>query len=405
MSQIKDGDRMGSANAIRSHQKEWFSSILKRVSAGEPYVISHADECEEILTIMGIPVQVVNNWNALIAIKGLNQYYQTLLNGKGYDTSATGILLIGAGLASTMDNNPDIAPWGGLPKPMMIIGSRSDVDMRILEIWAREFDCLYYALQKSGSHFKPHPPYWWELLKDRWDELIDSRCLDFRVEQEKALIHFLEVKTGRKFDYSRLWECMELINEQMDYWRKARDLICQTIPCPVNIYDQLTTYQTMWHRGTKKGRDLIKAFYEEVKNRVENGIGANPNEKIRLMWEDGTPPAWASYVEEKYDAVCIAPLYSSIAYEAYTRKIGNDPLRAMASRHLMLFNYVPEWRLRDAKLCRCDGVIGVSGAYGKINTVFDGAGIPFLELPRDTDDPEIRSFIDVFIENKIHQGK
>lgn len=405
MSSKREEGKLRSADAIRRHQKEWFGNLLKRVAAGEPYIISHADECEEILAIMDIPVQIVNNWNAIIAVKGLTEYYRNVLNHKGYDTEETTGLLLEAGFASTLDNKPETAPWGGLPKPTLIIGSRSDVDMRILELWAREFDCLYYPLQKSSSHFKSHPPNWWELLTDHWDECIDSRCLDFRVEQEKALIHLLETTTGRKFDYNRLYESMTLINEQMEYFKQARDLICDTIPCPVNISDQLTTYQTMWHRGTEAGRDLMKAYLEEVRTRVQNGICANPDEKIRLMWEDGTPPRWAPYVDEKYNAVCIAPFYSSIACDAYTRKIGEDPMRAMASRHLMLFDYTPEWRLRDARLCHCHGVVKVQGIYGSAGTIFEEAGIPFLELPREANDSETKSLLDNFLQNKILNKK
>lgn len=404
MSEARGAKQMESANRIRAYQREWLDKTKERVKQGEPFVICHADECEEILNIMDIPVQVVNPWNAIIATKGMTQYYNNVLAQRGYDTSTGGgVLLIAGGLACTIDNKPEVAPRGGLPKPTVIIGSRGDVDLRILEIWAREFGCLYYPLQKSAA-IQPHPPRWWEKLKDHWDELIESRSLDFRVEQLKALIHFLEAITGRTFSFAKLNRAMELINEQMDYWRKARDLIFQTIPCPVSVRDQLTTYQTMWHRGTTIGRDLIKAYYEEVKERVDKGIASNPNEKLRLMWEDGTPPAWAGYAEEKYGAVCVAPMYFSIAYEAYTRTVyNNDPLRALASRNLMLFASTPDWRLRDAKLCKCNGAVQVTGPsrQSQLKPTFEEAGIPFLTLPRDSDDPEIRSMLDDFIEKRL----
>ena len=37
---------------------------------------------------------------------------------------------------------PTQAPWGGLPKPTLICGSlRYEMELRVTELWAREFDC------------------------------------------------------------------------------------------------------------------------------------------------------------------------------------------------------------------------------------------------------------------------
>lgn len=407
MSEGRDVKPLNSVNAVRAYQREWLDKIRKRVKQGEPFVICHADECEEILNNMDIPVMVVNYWNALIATKGMTEYYNNVLAQRGYDTSPTGILLISAGLASTMDNKPEIAPLGGLPKPTVIIGSRSDVDWKILELWAREFGCLFYPLELRDTTFEHQiPPHWWEKVKDHWDEMIDPYQLDFKVERLKELISFLEIITGRTLSITKLKQSMELINEQMRYYGMARDLVTGTVPCPVNVRDHLTMHQTLWHRGTILGRDLVKAYYEEVKERVEKGIAAYPNEKLRLMWEDGTPPKWGPYVAEKYGAICIAPLYASIGHDGYTRTVlNNDPLRTLASRHFILIHSTPEWRLRDAMMCKCDGVIKVNNSpltgQSQFNSYFEAAGIPMLEIPRDSDDAEIKTMLDDFIKKRL----
>jgi hypothetical protein len=244
-------------------------------------------------------------------------------------------------------------------------------------------------------------------LRDHWEELTDSRILDFRVAQEKALIHFLEVTTGRTFNIAKLNRDMAVTDELYDYWKKARDLICETVPCPVSVRDQLTTYQIQWHRGKPEATALMKAFYEEIKDRVEKGIATYPNEKLRLMWEDGTPPAWAGYVQEKYGAVCLSPYYSSIAVDGYPRTIyNNDPLRAIASRHVLMIMGGADWRIKDARLCKCNGVIQMGGfrvgtSFEFEMRAFEEAGIPFLPIPRDSDDPEVRSILDNFIEKRL----
>ncbi|MFC1820213.1 2-hydroxyacyl-CoA dehydratase family protein [Thermodesulfobacteriota bacterium] len=348
--------QLESSKAIRAFQREWLKKVRERVSQGEPFAICNGDEFEEVLNIMDIPFMIINYWNALIHVKGLADYYSDLLDKRGYD----GCHRFAGGVASTMDNDPETAPWGGLPKPAVIIASTRHAELKVLEIWAREFGCPVYPLEFNfiSSPDNPVPPRWWERLRDHWDEIIDPKELDVRVEQTKALISYLEVTTGRKFSLAKLNKAMDLVNEQMDYWGMARDLIAETVPCPVSLRDQLTMYQTEWHRGTPEGRDFIKSFYEEVKYRVDKGMAANPDEKLRLMWIAGTPPAWSRYVEDKYGAVCVCCWFSSIPIDGYARTVlNNDPLRTLAGRHMLIFAHTPDWLLKDAKLHQCHGMI------------------------------------------------
>ena len=120
MSNNLDNKPMDSVFRVRAHQREWMDNIRERVTRGEPFAVCHADEVEEIFNVMDIPVMVINYWNSIIANKGLTQYYTEVLNKKGYDADTTGTLLLSAGFASALDNNPAVAPWGGLPKPTII---------------------------------------------------------------------------------------------------------------------------------------------------------------------------------------------------------------------------------------------------------------------------------------------
>ncbi|MFC1533623.1 2-hydroxyacyl-CoA dehydratase [Thermodesulfobacteriota bacterium] len=402
MSQERGAAQLESANAIRAYQREWIKAVRERVDKGEPFAICNGDEFEEIFNIMDIPVIVINYWNSIISVKGMMEYYLDILGKRGYEPNYFAL-----GLASTMDNKPDTAPWGGLPKPAIIIGgTKNDMEMRVLETWAREYGCPFVPLE-FGLDAVPEqgiPPRWWEKLKDHWDDIIDPRKLDLRVAEEEALISFLEVITGHTFSSAKLGQALELINEQMEYWGKARDLIAETIPCPVSLRDQLAVYQAMWHRGTPKGLDFIKSYYEEVKDRVDKGVAAWPGEKLRLMWMAGTPPRWARYAEEKYDAVCVCSMFSSIPIDSYPRTIiNNDPMRTLASRHMILFMETPEWRLKDARLHQCDGVVeAVRPSAPSFNEpVFDEAGMPFCVIPGDRDDEEVRSVLSDFIEKRL----
>lgn len=388
------------SDSVRAYQREWIARTREQVSRGEPFVICNGDDCEEILNVMGIPVIVINYWHAIISTKRMADYYLNILKKRDYPAT-----VFSMGLATTMDNKPEVAPWGGLPKPSIIVGgARQDTEMRILELWAREFGCIYWPMEFALYHGveKAPPPGWFERMRDHWDEFVDPKKLDYRVQDQEKLIRYLEVTTGRKFSQSKLKEAMELVNEQMDYWVKAREVIAKTSPSPVSLRDQLSMYQMQWHRGTPQGRDYLKAYYEEVKERAENGVAACPNEKIRLMWVNalGTPPRWGKWAEEKYGAVCVTHNYVGIAADCYARTIqNNDPLRTLAARYMLLFWTTPDWIAAQAKYSNCQAIVTVAGrrtieAYKKYD-------VPLLALHADRDDEATRTELSKLIESRL----
>jgi hypothetical protein len=389
--------QLKSVDAVRIYQREWMEKTRERVKQGEPFAICNGDEFEEIFNVMDIPVIVVNYYNFLTIIQGKEEYYRNVLIERGYDEGE----LFAYGLATTLDNNPEKAPWGGLPKPTIIIGgSKSDTEMRVLEIWAREFGCTFFPLEFC---YDPTPeqkltqPNWVEKVYDHWDQLYDPLRLDLRVKEDEALIAFLEVTTGRTFSIAKLIQSIELNNEQMAYWDKADELIAFTVPCPVSWRDRQAVMQAKWHRGTVRGRDFIKAYYEEVKERVEKGIAACPNEKIRLFGAFANPPTFSRYLQEEHGAVFVPDTqYTGTPYRRAI--LNNDPLRTLAARQMAFSFETPEWFAKDANRQQIDGMIEDPHVPHRNREALEKAGIPVLTVPRDKDDAEVRAMLDRFIE-------
>jgi benzoyl-CoA reductase/2-hydroxyglutaryl-CoA dehydratase subunit BcrC/BadD/HgdB len=195
---------------------------------------------------------------------------------------------------------------------------------------------------------------------------------------------------------------MELINEQEEWYRKARDLIAKTIPAPVTITDTVNAVmQAQWQRGTRWAAEHAKAFYQEIKTRVEIGHKAAPNEKIRLMWIGRG--LWFNlgfyqYFEEKYGAAFIWSMYLAMGADAYIRNhTESDSLRTLASRFIGMedFLHMPPWNsawfLSEAKRHHIDAAVymvpencmqAVEGSYFIAKTL-EEAGIPVLMLRAD----------------------
>ena len=408
--------QLRSSMAVKAYQKEWFNNIKEKAKQGIPVGICNADECEEIFTAFGMSVVVVQWWVGIIAAKRMSLHYSNILAQRDWDMNHYGGAL---GLAVALEDNPDNAPWGGLPKSAVIIGAtNSDDNLVLKEIWAREIGCPCFPIEGS-SLSKPLPAGWWDRIADHWDELIDSRSLDFRVEQYKELIRFIENTYGLRFSLERLNEVNSLINEQEGYFKKARNLIAETVPCPVTLADQLSAYTPIqWQRGTREGVNFAKMFYEEVKERVDNDVAAYPSEKIRLMWIGvglWANTAFYQYFEETYNATFVASMYLSLAADSYIRTVlNNDPLRAIAGRNLVLGIGNIDHMIKEAKLHKCNGAVtfkSKSGIPSPMTLAFEKAGIPVCEIPGDNvdlriwDDKQTRSIVSDFFEKRILVNK
>ena len=391
-------ERLESVNAIRAYQRTWLAETRERAESGSPFVICTSDEFEEILHAFGIPVLVINYWNFLITAQRKVRHFSQVLEKRGY----VGPHFFALGLASTLE--PAEAPWGGLPKPALIIGAtRHETELKITEMWARELGCPFFPLDFNfASPYRRLPPDdWWAKIRDDWESLVDPARLSLRMQENKALISYIEMLTGTPLSWQKLREVMERVNAQMNVMTQARDLIAPARPCPVTLRDQVSAYQTNWHRGTPVGLELATAYRDEIRERVRDGIAGYQSERVRMLyWSMAQEPEFHAYVEERYGAVFVGAPYGAMP-QTYARTVYNDDsLRALSARHIFLFDMTStSWMLNEARLYGVDVVVGVedpSSYPSRFRQACESAGLRYLAVPRVTDDPEVRSILDRF---------
>jgi len=387
--------RLRSVDAVREFQRRWLAQARRDAEAGEPFVICNSDEFEEVLNVMGIPVLVINYWNNVVVKDGKAPVLNESLRSRGYQPS-----FFSLGLASALD--PGNAPWGGLPRPALILASaRSETDLRVTELWARAAGCPCYPLDFgfTAPFRQLMPADWRQQLRANWVSLVDPDRLELRLTQNLALIGYLEQLTGRTFDPAALERAMIALNEQMDTWMRVTDLIAGARPCPVSLRDQMAVYQVMWHRGTDRATAFLSDYEAEVRDRVSAGAGAYPSERVRLLYWGDREPGYHRYLQGM-GAVFVGCLYSSTP-QTYARDFApGEALRALAARHLLLFERSPDWPVAEALRHQCDGVIGVeapSTVPSAIAQACAAVGLPYLAVPRETDDAEVRELLAPFV--------
>ncbi|NLO49465.1 MAG: 2-hydroxyacyl-CoA dehydratase [Clostridiales bacterium] len=410
-----------------SYQKEWFTGLRARVESGEDFAYLNADVPMEILRAMDIPFVVNQWWAAICAAKRMTPKYYGLLKEAGYRDDLCSYCA--TAFAESLDPDDKVSgPWGGLPAPTIAITRLTcDCQSKIFELFANNHGADLYVMENTVPRITPSK--WWELAPDRWEELYDSDRLDAAVEELKALISYLETKTGKIFDINKFIEVMELINEQESWYKKARDLIADTRPAPVTVVDTINAVMSaQWQRGTRWAADHARSLYEEIKGLVDEGRFVVPNEKHRLMWLGrGIWHDFAFYqkFEEKYSAVFVWSMYLAMGADAYIRNnVQSDPLRALASRYIGMedFLHMPpwnsEWFLNEARRNHIDGVVymvpencmqAVEGSYF-IKKTLEDAGIPVLIFKADPVDARkwnretMTGLVEHFIETRIIMG-
>jgi hypothetical protein len=395
--------RLPSALAATAFQRQWFADLRAGLAPGDPFALVNADAPQEVFRTMGIPYVVNQWWASIVAAKRRTQDHLRLLRERGYPDhteqySATS-------LASVFDPDPASAPWGGLPRPSIVLAETTgDAGRKVFDVWDAQDGVTFYPLESASTN--DPPPNWWELVDHDWETAIGTDRLDLMVGELEGLVRYLETTTGLVFSESRFREVMALVNEQELWNRRTRDLVATARPCPIDVTDSIPAVMVpQWHRGTTWARDAARRLHDEVAERVAAGTGVCPDERARLMWIGRG--LWFDMdfyrrFQREHGAVFVWSMYLAIAADGYVRH-GDDPMRALAARFAAFSEqlYMPPWSsgwyVKEARHHGVDGVVHLvsedaRGSWFTTRALRD-AGIPVLELHADnvdtrTADPE-----------------
>ena len=147
----------------------------------------------------------------------------------------------------------------------------------------------------------------------RLSQETSEASIEYLVQQLNEAILWMEKVTQRKWSAELFIEALRNDLTSQSLWSE----ICfynQAIPAPLEektMYSLYVFNTLSPHR--KEVVDFYKELRDEIKDRVERGIGAVPNEKFRIM-HDGQPP-WAflrvfRYMEQEYGVISVASLYT-----------------------------------------------------------------------------------------------
>lgn len=280
-------NRLKSMYALRANIDANYARSVEAVKAGKPTAWSMVNwwESDPILKAMDIEITYPENYGAVSAAMGRAQKYLDRCDAEGFPTHMCGYARNCIGYTAEMTELgkiPPDAPMGGMPKPLLLVASGALCDARIkwFQAMGRYLDAPVWPVEI------PHPG-----VEESQQPGVRDKCIKFMVKELRELVKFVEKLAGRKMDWAKLEEITNDLIEINRIWyeinefRKAR-------PSPMHSKDFWSCMNaSLYPAGdTKVSIKLYQDMYDEVKDRVDKGIGAVENEKYRMVF--GELPPW-----------------------------------------------------------------------------------------------------------------
>lgn len=400
---MTDGQRsrklLAATAAANAFQKQFGADLKRRVvDEGEPFAIVQADTPHEIFHAMDIPIITNQWWSAYISAKQLSARYFDTMAQYGFPENSCKYCSLG--FACTLANDPATAPWGGLPRPTVLVARLTcDCIQHVFGQWADALGAEFFPMEAPAWEHKD--PRWFEHTRDDWENVYGPDRIALHVREMRDLIALLEEKTGRTFDEEKFHYLMERINEQEGYIWEAAQAIGEARPCPVSIAEQMpNTMIPQWHRGSDWAVAHAKRFRDEVFERITSGAGSTGTEKVRLMWIGAGvwhDPGFYQALEDRLGAVFVWSMYMPFAGPQYIRSIQGRPMEALASRIcsmnevLHLPPWMNGWMVSEAERCGIDACVvllppdnRLSQSGTKLTALsLERAGVPVLSIDAD----------------------
>ncbi|MEW6264313.1 MAG: 2-hydroxyacyl-CoA dehydratase [Thermodesulfobacteriota bacterium] len=283
-------------------------------------------------------------------------------------------------------------PIGGLPRPDLLVCSNNicGTVMKWYEVQSRYFDAPLFILDTPFCHTE-----------------FTVEAKRYVKKQIEEYIAFLEGVRGRKMDRDRMNEVGRLAMEGSRMWQEVLDTTRHK-PSPMSCFDaffHLALIVTL--RGTPIVVEYYRGLVEEMKKRIADGIGAVPEERHRLLWDN--LPLWykTKWLSDKFaslGACLVADTYTSAWCGTFQYINPDDFLDSMAEVYSRVYLNIGVDQMAEIVMgmvdkYEVDGLVMHSnrsckpysfGQYDILRMVQEKKGLPTLLIEADMVDE--RSF-------------
>jgi benzoyl-CoA reductase/2-hydroxyglutaryl-CoA dehydratase subunit BcrC/BadD/HgdB len=259
---------MTSKELLRKLQAEHYAGALAAKERGELVAWATSISPQELLETMGIYTVYPENHAAAIGARKVSMDLIETSEANGYSIDICSYARVNLAYLELQDT-----PAGNIPMPDLIICCNNicNTVIKWYENIAKELNIPLIMFDMPFNHTYDVPQNSVEYIKGQFQEAIGQ----------------LEEITGKKFDYDRFKEVMEISSEAAKWWKKATNL-AQAVPSPLNGFD-LFNYMALivCMRGKRETVELFKLWAKELEEKIKKGQGPwkEGEEKYRIMWD------------------------------------------------------------------------------------------------------------------------
>jgi len=222
------------------------------------------------------------------------------------------------------------SPFGDFPLPDFIISVKWDCNGHI-HWW------------QSAARLTKRP--FFIIESPLCEEGIKEYHIQYFTTQLKRLIGFLEEMTGRELDEERLIQNVHWAHQATELWDQILEL-CKAVPSPLNYKSFLTLMvPAILLRGTKTAVEYYQRLYEELAERVRDGISGIEEERYRLIWIN--LPLWYNLgIFKRLDevgATVVASPYTAMWGNIFTKTRHKGP-----DHEPEMYQYIPPTNAEEA---------------------------------------------------------
>ncbi|MCK9505787.1 MAG: 2-hydroxyacyl-CoA dehydratase family protein [Porticoccaceae bacterium] len=288
-------------------------------------------------------------WSAYLAAKHYETAAQQAGEERGYDRELCSYARthIGQALIDKKNleegiipvNDPRADAIQSLPAPDMFVNAYPYCST------GQQWDDLIYRFYgKRVPIYNVNIPLLWGgrpdanyLYGQEWEERSD-----YVAKQLVGLTEFLELHTGRKYNWDKLSEVMSFIKKAAELRLEAMDL-CTAKPAPASFFDWIVSIAHVnFLPGTQAIVDYFESVKAEIKQRIADGEGAVPNEKYRFFFDGMMNWNKVGWLADKFaavDATVVAGRYTHMSFWQEPGLVDlENPVRGMAQNYLVCPN-------------------------------------------------------------------
>jgi len=332
------------ASKIGPMVKATIGGTVQAREEGKPIAYSFICCCyDEIIRAMDIVPVWTENYAGVCGAKRDAQRFLERAEAENFSRSLCTYALCGLGFDAwreELGEMPPEPPWGGQARPDMMLGSGQMLcDPRNKWYQAAQHYMPDIPVYDAGA---PWPPY-----EDDYDyREVQDYYVKYIVEELKGLVQFLEKHTGRKMDWDRLSELVDLADRTWNLIWETYELR-RAVPTPMGTGDAMNTMVPMvFMMGTQEAYDFYQELNDELKHKIANKEGVIPDEKYRLIWGGGLPSWFAltdfNYFNSKGAVFPVEVTYRMVEaiyhFDIDLSKI-TDPLEHIAWRWVKFWTY------------------------------------------------------------------